>query len=67
LLEIKYFMLSKPVLCIFRSISATHSAAFRPPITLDPGHLLRLIPAMHSGPLRPPVTVIPGHPEFGGK
>jgi len=53
--------------CIFRSISATHSAPFRPPITPDPGHLLRLMPATHYDPFRPPVTAIPGHPEFGVK
>jgi hypothetical protein len=53
--------------CIFRAISATDSAPFRPPITLDPGHLLRLIPATHYALLRPPVTVIPGHPDSGVK
>jgi len=55
------------MICIFRSISATHSALFRPPITPDPGHLLRLISATHSAPFRPPIPVIPGHPEFGVK
>jgi arsenite transporter len=60
-------ILSSFPVCIFRSISATHSAPFRPPITPDSGHLLRLIPAAYYDPLRPPVTVIPGHPECGVK
>jgi len=51
--------LKMAIICIFRSISATHSAPFRPPITPDPGHLLR-VDLGHS--LRSIAATRYGHP-----
>jgi hypothetical protein len=41
--------------CVFRTIPATDSDGFRPPVPIHSGRAFRLIPATHSGAFRPPL------------